>query len=96
LREATVVVEKEAKKAAKSSLDKGFHYITVTESPQAGCLLYTTLSVKTAADHITNLDGLYRRNTTSIENTTPSYSKTTKKQLQNDCGLEVQDKNMLE
>jgi hypothetical protein len=46
-------------------------------------------------------------NTTSIENTATSYSKTTKKQLknnyktttkqlQNDCGLEVQDENMLE
>jgi hypothetical protein len=35
-------------------------------------------------------------NTTSIENTAASYSKTTKKQLQNDCGLEVQDENTLE
>jgi hypothetical protein len=35
-------------------------------------------------------------NTTSTEITTASYSKTTKKQLQNDWGLEVHDENMLE
>jgi hypothetical protein len=60
--------DREAKKGEKGSgcpqfstfLDRGFHYNTVTESPQVGCLRCTALNVKTAADHITGPYGLCR------------------------------------
>ena len=63
--------EKEKKKAKKdekswkskhsfssTSPNKDFLCITITEPPQMGCLYRTTLTIKTAADHITGPHGL--------------------------------------